>query len=257
MHAETLLYMLAQSPLTRSPSAVSTPQWEILAKRWDQEAQKNLNNVLEISAGTIEMGHRDLEAEDEQFPDAQGWERHEFGWDIEHPNVAFHVEAFKVDSLPISNEEYLAFLKSTNTDFENADALPASWQQVDGEWKVRTLYGPVSFEIAGKWPLMASKNEIDSFAKSKGGRLPTEAELRLLWETPEGPRPAGQLANVGFKNWHAIPYVTLHHLTVSLLTAVPQTRPAILLEVSYTATTEAFGNGPTLSSKDSRDMSRV
>lgn len=207
MHAETLLYMLAQSPLTRAPSAVSAPQWGALARRWNEEARGMPNKVLNIPAGTVEIGHDDLEAEDAKFPGPQGWETHELGWDIEHPKIAVKVDSFKVDSLPISNEEYLAFLKSTSTDFEDVDAFPASWQKVDGEWQVRTLYGPVSFEVAGKWPLMASKNEIDSFAKSKGGRLPTEAELRLLWESEEGPRPAGQLANVGFKNWHVVPYI--------------------------------------------------
>ena len=85
------------------------------------------------------------------------------------------------------------------------DALPASWQQVDGEWKVRSLAGPLDFDIAGQWPLMASKIEIDAFARWKGGRLPTEAELRLLWENEQGPRPSGIGANVGFKNWHPIP----------------------------------------------------
>jgi formylglycine-generating enzyme required for sulfatase activity len=70
---------------------------------------------------------------------------------------------------------------------------------------IRTFYGPVSFEIAKDWPLMASKIEIEAYAKSKGGRLPTEDELRVLCEHEEGPRPDGESANVAFKNWHPIP----------------------------------------------------
>ena len=205
MHAETLLYMLAQSPLTRPPTAVAAPQWEALARRWKMEAQESPNKVLDISAGSVAMGHDDLEAEDEKYTNSSGWEDHELGWDIEHPKSAVEVKGFKVDSLPITNEEYMAFLVSSDTDLNNADAVPATWQKVDGEWKIRTLYGPVSFEVAGKWPLMASKNEIDRFAKHKGGRLPTEAELRMLWQSEDGPRPAGQMANVGFKNWHPVP----------------------------------------------------
>ena len=86
-----------------------------------------------------------------------------------------------------------------------AEALPASWRIVNGDIMVRTLYGPVSFAIAGRWPLMASKNELDAYAKSKGGRMPSEPELRRLWESAEGPRPDGITANIGFKNWHPVP----------------------------------------------------
>lgn len=203
MHAETLLYMLAQSPLTRPPSTIATPQWEILAEKWNREAIPN--KILEIKGGTIEIGHRDLESEDVDHPTAESWKDHEFGWDNEHPRVAVQVKPFKVDSLPISNNDYLAYLKYIKADLNKVDELPASWVQVDGEWKVRSFYGPVGFEIAGRWPLMASKVEIDAYAKSKGGRMPTEAELRMLWASEEGPKPDGGLANIGFKNWHPIP----------------------------------------------------
>jgi len=150
------------------------------------------------------MGHKDLEAEDAAHGSVHGWEDHEFGWDNENPTSTVTVKPFKVDALPIANDEYLTFLKSTGIELKTG-SVPASWVEIDGEWKVRTLYGPVSFDVAGLWPLMASKNEIDAFVKHKGGRLPTEAELRLLWESEEGPRPAGDLANVGFKDWHPVP----------------------------------------------------
>ena len=203
MHAETLLYMLAQSPLTRPPSAAALPDWQVLAARWAEEAEEN--RVLEIPAGEVAMGHHDLEADDASHPTAHGWEDHQFGWDNEHPEIVQSVKAFKVDSLPITNAQYLEYLRATRADMSKADALPASWQQVDGEWKVRSLYGPLDFDIAGQWPLMASKVEIDGFAKWKGGRLPTEAELRWLWESPDGPRPNGIRANTAFKNWHPVP----------------------------------------------------
>jgi len=114
------------------------------------------------------------------------------------------VNAFKVDSLPVTNKDYLAFLHASGVQM-TADKLPVSWVEVDGEWLVRTLYGPVDFDVAGDWPLIACKQELDEYAKSRGGRLPTEAELRLLWEQPEGPRPAAETANVGVKNWHPVP----------------------------------------------------
>lgn len=205
MHAETLLYMLLQSPLTRAPTAVSAPQWDALAAKWDREAEPN--RVLALPGGTVRMGHVDLEADDAKYPTRDGWAEHEFGWDIEHPQVDYAVKAFKIDALPISNNDYMAFLQATGADLapQAKDTLPASWMDDAGEWKARTLYGPVGFHAAGRWPLMASRNEIEAYAKWKGGRLPTEPEIRLMWENEQGPRPAGLTANVGFKNWHPVP----------------------------------------------------
>lgn len=241
MHAETLLYMLAQSPLTRPPTATSTPEWATLAKLWAQDAAANPNKVLTMAEGVVELGHDDLEAEDAKFTDHNGWENHELGWDNEHPKVATRVGGFKVDSLVISNNDYLAYLKASNADFTNTEAMPASWHLVDGIWHVRTLYGPISFDVAGLWPLMASKLEIEAYARSKGGRLPTEPELRRLWDSEEGPRPAGLLANVGFRNWHPIPYVQSY---VRKLTSVPPTPSRTLLARSCTGTTVVSGSGP-------------
>ncbi|WWC86788.1 uncharacterized protein L201_001667 [Kwoniella dendrophila CBS 6074] len=206
MHAETLLYMLAQSPLTRPPTAVSAPQWEILAKGWNEDEQEN--KVIDIQGGTIEYGHRDLEGEDKNYSDMNGWENHEFGWDNEHPNITKEVKSFKIDSLTITNQDYLIYLEATNK-FSNLtkDSAPASWtiSETDGQWKIRSLYGLLDFSVAGKWPLMASKLELEDYAKWKGGRLPTEQELRLFWEHPEGSRTSGEGINTGVKNWHPTP----------------------------------------------------
>ncbi|WVQ98171.1 hypothetical protein IAU59_005293 [Kwoniella sp. CBS 9459] len=208
MHAETLLYMLAQSDETRHPTATSTPQFDVLAKKWNEDVQEN--KVLSFEGGgEIELGHRDLESEDKQYTDGQGWESHEFGWDNEHPVCVQRVKGFKIDSLPISNSDYLAFLKANDKYSQlTKETAPASWVRPassDGEWRVRSLYGPQSFEVAGKWPLMASKLELDEYAKWKGGRLPTEAELRVLWRNESGPRTSGGECNTGVKNWHPVP----------------------------------------------------
>ena len=201
-HAETLLYMLVQSSSTRAPTANATPQWEHLAARWQAEARPN--TVLTISGGSIQLGHDDAENEDAS---QQYSSNHEFGWDCENPAATCDVKTFKVDALPITNDDYMSFLKTSKPELDWTDesALPASWTLVDGRWHVRTLYGPVTFEHAGLWPLMASKCEIDDYAKSKGGRMPTEAELQLLWKSQGGPRPTGRLANVAFKHWHPVP----------------------------------------------------
>nr|XP_018265365.1 uncharacterized protein I303_01730 [Kwoniella dejecticola CBS 10117]OBR87523.1 hypothetical protein I303_01730 [Kwoniella dejecticola CBS 10117] len=206
MHAETLLYMLAQSDLTRPPTAVSTPQWDILARQWN--ANKQENRVLAFEGGQIELGHRDLESEDADHTTADTWENHEFGWDNEHPNTIKRVKPFKIDSLTITNQDYLTYLQSTGRYAAlNKDSAPASWLQVSGsdEWQIRSLYGALPFNVAAQWPLMASKLEIEEYARWKGGRLPTEEELRFLWESQDGPRTVGEGVNTGIKNWHPTP----------------------------------------------------
>jgi hypothetical protein len=204
MHAETLLYMLIQSASTRGPHCLATPQWDALAKRWAAEAKDNANEVIFIPAMLIELGHDDAEDDDEQFVEVDSWADHEFGWDLESPRVHVELKAFKIDALPITNAEYRDFTKSTGMAL-SGNSAPASWVQVDGDWLVRTLYGPVGFDVAGRWPVQASKNELEAYAAWKGGRLPSEPELRAFWSHDDGARPAGPSSNVGFKTWHPIP----------------------------------------------------
>ena len=51
--------------------------------------------------------------------------------------------------------------------------------------------------------MLASYEQLTSYAKSKGGHIPTEPELRLFFDKYEGGFDAG--ANVGFRNWHTVP----------------------------------------------------
>jgi hypothetical protein len=196
-HAETLLYMLAQSLDTESPGSI--PDWEVLKNNWTIDSQK----VIEVAGGEITMGHDDPEQEDDK-DESKDWSQHEFGWDEESPSYTVTVNSFKVNALPITNGEYAKYLESTNTNTKTK-AIPASWIKQDGKTMIRTFYGPIEFDIGKDWPLMASKLEIEGYVKSVGGRLPTEAELRMLWETKEGPRVDGESANIGFRNWHPIP----------------------------------------------------
>jgi formylglycine-generating enzyme required for sulfatase activity len=199
-HAETLLYMLAQSLDTEVPGP--TPDWEVLASNWGVED----NKVLSIPGSTIALGHDDPEQQDGAKKD---WQSHEFGWDQESPSHIVEVKPFKADALPITNQEYRDFLNSSSPFEGKEKKIPASWIEINGEIMVRSFYGPLKFEVAANWPLMASKLEIEAFATSRGGRLPTEAELRLLWENEEGPRVDGENSNIGFRNWHPVTYVLL------------------------------------------------
>jgi hypothetical protein len=67
------------------------------------------------------------------------------------------------------------------------------------------MYGPVLMEIAQHWPVLTSYDHLVAYARSKGGRLPTENELRLFLDTYDVGHEGG--ANIGFRNWHPVPSV--------------------------------------------------
>lgn len=79
--------------------------------------------------------------------------------------------------------------------------------EVDDTHQVRTLHHHVSMEVAKDWPVLTSYDDLFHFAHHKGGRLPTEPELRLFFDRYEVGHEGG--ANVGFRNWHPIPYVLI------------------------------------------------
>ena len=203
MHAETLLYMLLQSPTTLPPPGFAPPDFAHLATLWDAQHARDLastSSTVTFGPMEIELGHHDLESED-----AQAWEvdAHEFGWDNEHGRATgVQVGRMRMDRKGVTNGEYRTFLEGEGM----GSALPGSWIEVDGEIKVKTLYGPIPFAQAQHWPLMASYDELAAFAKSKGGRLPTEPELRAWLDVvPEGDRVEWEGSNVGVKNWHPVP----------------------------------------------------
>lgn len=44
------------------------------------------------------------------------------------------------------------------------------------------MYGPIPIKTAWNWPLMTSYNDFSTYAIVKGGRLPTDPELRLFYD---------------------------------------------------------------------------
>jgi hypothetical protein len=58
-------------------------------------------------------------------------------------------------------------------------------------------------DIAKNWPVLNTYDDLMLYAQHKGGRIPTEPELRLFFDTYEVGHDGG--ANVGFRNWHPIP----------------------------------------------------
>lgn len=81
--------------------------------------------------------------------------------------------------------------------------------------QVRTMYGPVPMKTAWDWPVMTSYDDFSTYAIVKGGRLPTDPELRLFYDQFESGYEGG--ANWGFRNWHPIPYVKFKFLVLDFL----------------------------------------
>ncbi|SPO19840.1 related to TAD2 - tRNA-specific adenosine deaminase 2 [Ustilago trichophora] len=196
LHLETLLYMLIQSPNTKPPAGFMAPDWATLSKRWQAEYEKRggrraLEQRFHFEASSVELGHDDDDTRDFEITAARPTSdirdlnmqlgQPEFGWDNEHPRRRVETMSFSISALPISNAQYLDFLKAT----DSADA-PASWLKSDsGEsYSVRTFYGPVDMVTAQHWPVQASGKQLSAYAAWKGGRLPSQAELRKLMDAP-------------------------------------------------------------------------
>ncbi|OSX56507.1 hypothetical protein POSPLADRAFT_1186655 [Postia placenta MAD-698-R-SB12] len=196
-HAETLLYMLLQRAGTGTipPSGFSPPVWDVLAESWDR-APPPKTDIMTLEPATLTIGHDDDEADDAST-DIAG---HEFGWDNEHPKREVHVGKFKIECRPVTNGEFYEYYNDKGKDVVD---FPASWIQVEGETHVRTLYGPVPMKIAWHWPIITSYDNLSTYASVKGGRIPTEPELRLFFDMFECGYEGG--ANIGFRNWHPIP----------------------------------------------------
>ncbi|GAA99435.1 uncharacterized protein L969DRAFT_93896 [Mixia osmundae IAM 14324] len=200
LHLETLLYMLAQiGDRINAPAGFAEPDWSALAKRWDDSvtAEGDLrSSEVSFEATELEYGHDDDDSADADIDyDAA----HEFGWDNESPVRRVQVDSFSISLLPISNLEYSSFVQTQS----DATLIPSSWIALPGgNYGVRTLLGTVPFHVAQHWPVMASGKQLQAFAMSKGGRLPTEPELRLFLSRCLVDQPS---ANIGFCNWHPVP----------------------------------------------------
>ncbi|MBW0481182.1 hypothetical protein O181_020897, partial [Austropuccinia psidii MF-1] len=212
MHLETFIYMLQQTSNLNSPPGFTAPDWQSLSLKWDLETEEIASTELAEYATpeTLEIGHDDFEEEDFFIPFD---DNHEFGWDIESPLREVSVAPFRIEILPISNKDYLYFLLKTYPGRQPIPtvAIPASWQykflpalnEEQHQIKIKTVYGSINFEFAKHWPLQASGRQLETYARSKGGRLPQANELRVFML--DNPIEKASQHPVGFKHWHPIP----------------------------------------------------
>ncbi|KAF9220882.1 DUF323 domain-containing protein [Gyrodon lividus] len=205
LHAETLLYMLLQRAGTGTipPPNFTPPPWESLLASWNN-ASKPASETIVIEATTVSLGTDDIEAGDTDPAKSFDLPGHVFGWDNESPSRQVSVETFRISWRPITNGEFFEFYNGAGN---GKTKFPASWVKNEGEEvQVRTLYGPVPIKVAWDWPMLTCYDNLSVYASVKGGRIPTEPELRVFLDKFESGYAGG--ANIGFRNWHPVPATT-------------------------------------------------
>ncbi|KIY66916.1 hypothetical protein CYLTODRAFT_454937 [Cylindrobasidium torrendii FP15055 ss-10] len=197
-HVETLLYMLIQRAGTGTlpPPGFTVPPWHLLKEQWSNTPAPTSDTVI-LGPATLAIGHDDSEADDFSPEFEYQVHAHEFGWDNESPARTVSVGAFRASWRPVSNGEFLAFLEGPG---KGKVQVPRTWES---EREVKTMYGPVTMDVAREWPVLTSYDDLEVYAQWKGGRLPNEHELRLFLDTYDVGHEGG--ANIGFRNWHPVP----------------------------------------------------
>jgi len=150
MHVETLAYLLHQLPLgSVTPVAQpSVPSSAPLARR-----------SIEIPRGVATLGRDDGG-----------------GWDNERGIVRVDVPAFAIASHPVTNGDYLAFV-------EAGGEAPRFWRRTARGWFLRRFTDEIALPLDA--PVYVSHAEASAYARSRGARLPTEAEWhRAAYGTP-------------------------------------------------------------------------
>jgi ergothioneine biosynthesis protein EgtB len=125
-----------------------------------------------------------------------------FGWDNEFPAHDVDVQDFTIDTTPVRNSELREFVEAGGYEerslwdddgwaWRSRRRLqrPLAWTTRDGALRHRTFFGDVPLDEAADWPASVSFAEAQAYARWRGARLPTEAELhRAAYGSPQGPR---------------------------------------------------------------------
>ena len=173
MHAETLAYLLHNLAVERK-----IPQGEMVADPRPAPAQRQ----VAIPAGLATLG------QSRNLP-------HAFGWDNEFDVQQFHVPSFLVDAFPVTNDEFLKFVRAGGY-HDAALWKPEDWEwrvrerlehphfwalrssspatDPDAQWDYRAMFGRIPLPMS--WPVYVSHAEASAFARWSGKKLPSEAQ---------------------------------------------------------------------------------
>lgn len=207
MHQETLLYMWHRLPHSakRMPHGYSTRVAPGDVVQGD----------VEVSTGTALLGARRGSIA--------------FGWDNEFPGLEVTVPAFRIEQLDVTNGDFMAFVDAggyrddrwwSTEDWNWLQAErhshPAFWEQLDGQWYWRGMFEFIPLPLA--WPVYVSQAEASAYARWRGRRLPSEAELqRAAYGSPDDhPRtypwgkasPTAEHGVFDFRSWEPEPVGT-------------------------------------------------
>jgi ergothioneine biosynthesis protein EgtB len=206
MHQETLLYMMQELPLEKKNRPLRSPRYAF------HEAP--VSRPIHIPAGKARLGAR--------FDDL------DFGWDNEFSAITVEVPAFNIDSLPVTNGEFLEFVETGGYEEERfwrpedwqwkqleKKRHPNCWAEKEGKWFYRAMFDNFPMEKAHSWPVYVSLAEARAFARWRGQRLPSEAEFhRAAFYGPAGREssypwgeaaPAPRHGNFDFASWSPAP----------------------------------------------------
>ena len=205
MHHETLLYMLQALPLAQKvrPDGVE----------YDFERYVPSGRQARVPGGRVRLG---------AAPDALP-----FGWDNEFPEHDVDVSSVLMDVAPVRNSEFLRFVADggyARRELWTPEAWawrerqaiehPFSWTRQGGAWLQRTTFDHPPLERASEWPAYVSFAEASAYARWRGSRLPTEAELeRAAYGGTDGARahpwgdvpPGPEHGNFDFQRWSPAP----------------------------------------------------
>lgn len=160
-----------------------------------------------------------------------------FGWDNEFPACAAEVAPFAIERHDVTNERFLEFVDAggyrdprwwTPEDWkwvqDERVEHPLFWERSGatgekdhtrdngGSWRWRAMFELVPLPLS--WPVYVSHAEASAFARWRGARLPTEAELqRAAYGSSDGERqhpwgdadPTSAEAVVDFASWDPEP----------------------------------------------------
>ncbi|ORX58724.1 hypothetical protein DM01DRAFT_1318138 [Hesseltinella vesiculosa] len=218
MHLETLLYMLLQSP-NLCPPPVAPPHWVLHQNDHALGAPilaLDHAPLLPFSADamTVTVGHNDDEALDGKTTEAVI----AFGWDNEHPQREAPVAPFEIQTRPVTNGEYWAFLQKQPVQ-DQAGLWPASWSKREQGTlpKIKTSFGLADLHVTNHWPVQVAYTQAEAYAQSQDMRLPTEEEWTYLRKhvdqkrhdhstrVSSSPTLPCNVPNVGFLSWTPLP----------------------------------------------------
>jgi gamma-glutamyl hercynylcysteine S-oxide synthase len=167
-HNETMLQLLQLVEGYEPPSALESVGHlsfrqapDQLARRFEYPPVREMPHALDtirVAGGQYEIG----------APPTG------FAYDNERPRHGVELEPFEIDSLPVANGAYLAFVEETGAE------PPLYWER-DGEggW-LRTAMGRREPVDPAAPVIHVSWQEADAFARWAGKRLPTEAEWEVV-----------------------------------------------------------------------------